>query len=88
MISEPTWEPTAEELLSEDVEMTKIVESESEEKSDKEKLNSEELPSINVLANQNSPRDAEQTSKEEDAQEDTTDVQEDAWEELADLVLE
>ena len=66
------------------MQVIKHAELESEEKLDKEKLNSEGPYWKHAIANQDYPRDANQDSRHlKDAWEDSIDVQEDAWEEAA-----
>ena len=67
------WEPTAEELQEDNVKTTRLAESELEDKSKEEKEDSEELHWRLVDVN---------------PKRDQTDVQEDVWEEHADLVQE
>lgn len=64
----------------------KNVEDKQELQSKKEKIHSEELHWMHVIADQIFQEDAKKTFIEEDAQEDLTDVLEDVWEKLAQFV--
>ena len=67
--------------------MTKHAEEKLSEKLNKEKLNSEEQFWRHAIVEQDFPRDVNPDSKHpKDAREDLTDVQKDAWEEVAEFV--
>jgi len=83
------WENIPEEKQKEDVEKIRHAESEWEEKLEKEKSTLEELHWKHVLADQNFQKNVKKTLRlQEDAPENSTDVQEDVWEKHAELVQE